>query len=140
MKKSRGFTLLEMSVALAVAAIALGMLATIMFYANSFTKTKQFETAVQREIVTFHQTFAGVLEDFQSPNFQMQAAGNEIVFESAQGVQTIKFFDGKLWQNDVALQACQYIENANFSVNQKLISCTLIYGEHAQTLVFFKRI
>lgn len=140
MKKSRGFTLLEMSVALGVAAVALAILALILTYANAFTKTKQLQTATFQEISMFKQTFENALEDFQSPNFTMQVVENQVVFESAGAVQTISFESGKLWQNESILKEFAHIENVEFSTNQNLINCTLEYGNQTQTLVFFKRI
>ena len=140
MKKSRGFTLLEMSVALGVAAVALAILALILTYANAFTKTKQLQTATFQEISMFKQTFENALEDFQSPNFTMQVVENQVVFESAGVAQTISFESGKLWQNETILKEFAHIENVEFSTNQNLINCTLDYGNQTQTLVFFKRI
>ena len=140
MKKSRGFTLLEMSVALGVAAVALAILALILTYANAFTKTKQLQTATFQEISLFKQTFESALEDFQSPNFTMQVVENQIVFESADAVQAISFAGGKLWQNETILKEFAHIENVEFSTNKNLICCTLEYGNQTQTLVFFKRI
>ena len=140
MKKSRGFTLLEMSVALGIAAVALAILALILTYANAFTKTKQLQTATFQEISMFKQTFENALEDFQSPNFTMQVVENQVVFESAGAAQTISFESGKLWQNETILKEFAHIENVEFSTNQNLINCTLDYGNQTQTLVFFKRI
>ena len=140
MKKSRGFTLLEMSVALGIAAVALAILALILTYANAFTKTKQLQTATFQEISMFKQTFENALEDFQSPNFTMQVVENQVVFESAGVAQTISFESGKLWQNETILKEFAHIENVEFSTNQNLINCTLDYGNQTQTLVFFKRI
>ena len=140
MKKSRGFTLLEMSVALGVAAVALSILALILTYANAFTKNKQLQTATFQEIAMFKQTFESALEDFQSPSFTMQVVENQVVFESAGAEQTISFESGKLWQNETILKEFAHIENVEFSTNQNLINCTLEYGNQTQTLVFFKRI
>ena len=140
MKKSRGFTLLEMSVALGVAAVALAILALILTYANAFTKNKQLQTATFQEISLFKQTFESALEDFQSPNFTMQVVENQVVFESAGVAQTISFSGGKLWQNETILKEFAHIENVEFSTNQNLINCTLEYGNQTQTLVLVKRI
>ena len=136
----RGFTLLEMSVALGVAAIAMAMLALILSFANTFTKTKQIQTATFQEIALFKQNFEGALEDFQSPNFQMKVFENQTVFEGAGAAQIISFSNGKLWQNETLLQTCAHIENITFSNNQNLINCTLEYGNQTQTIVLVKRI
>ena len=136
----RGFTLLEMSVALGVAAIAMAMLALILSFANTFTKTKQIQTATFQEIALFKQNFEGALEDFQSPNFQMKVFENQIVFEGAGAAQIISFSNGKLWQNETLLQTCAHIENIKFSNNQNIINCTLEYGNQTQTIVLVKRI
>ena len=129
-----------MSVALGVAAIAMAMLALILSFANTFTKTKQIQTATFQEIALFKQNFEGALEDFQSPNFQMKVFENQIVFEGAGAAQIISFSNGKLWQNETLLQTCAHIENITFSNNENLINCTLEYGNQTQTLVLVKRI
>lgn len=131
---------MEMSVALAVSAIALAMLALILSYANAFTQTKQLQTAVMQEVSLFKQTFDEALEAFQSPNYDMRVAENQLIFESSGTKETISFSNGKLWQNGEALQSCQHIENVAFALNGNLINCTLEYHQQTQTLVFFKRI
>lgn len=143
MKTKHGFTLVELSIAMAVAAIAIALLIGFLTLAKTFTETKQTHEDFHYEISTFQQSLDLALENFQIPSFLLRQANGEskLEFLGQNEMQTISFSDGSLWLNQTCLKSFHQIQSANFQTQGNIIKCTLQCElQPAQTLVFYKRI
>ena len=143
MKLKKGFTLLELSIVIAVSAVAMAMLSVVMVQANAFVANKNMQTVRLTETQTFEKTFSLTLEEFQTLEYSLENAENQnqIVFVGQGQNQTIMFQANTLWKNEVALEEFHEIKNVNFSTENNIIKCTLIFGENiTQNLIFTKRI
>ena len=143
MKSKKGFTLLELSIVIAVSAVAMAMLSVVMVQANGFVATKNLLTARLTETEAFEKTFSLAIEEFQTINYSLQNAEdqNQLVFAGPGGDKTILFQENRLWKNEIALQEFQEIESVSFSAKNNIIKCTLNFDESTtHTLIFTKRI
>lgn len=143
MKTKKGFTLLELSIAMAVTFIAMAMVAVIMVQARTFVAHKELFTARQTETILFQKTFNTALENFQLQDFVIADAeySNQIVFQNGQNQDIIKFSENALWKNTEILKDFTEIKNVEFSAYDNIINCKLFFDvEHYQDLIFTKRI
>ncbi|MBQ2713941.1 MAG: type II secretion system protein [Clostridia bacterium] len=143
MKSKKGFTLLELSIVIAVSAIAMAMLSVVMMQTNSFVATKNLQTARLTETESFEKTFALAIEEFQSLGYSIQNAENQsqIVFWGQGESNVILFQENTLWKNEESLAEFQEIQNVSFTNNDNIIKCTLAFDENTtHTLIFTKRI
>ena len=143
MKSKKGFTLLELSIVIAVSAIAMAMLAVVMVQANTFVANKNLLTARLTETESFQKTFALALEEFQSVEYSIQPteSANQIVFAGQSANATILFQENALWKNNESLAEFHEIQNVSFTNNDNIIKCTLTFDESTtHTLIFTKRI
>ena len=143
MKSKKGFTLLELSIVIAVSAIAMAMLAVVMVQANTFVANKNLLTARLTETESFQKTFALALEEFQSVEYSIQPteSANQIVFAGQSENATILFQENALWKNEESLAEFHEIQNVSFTNNDNIIKCTLTFDESTtHTLIFTKRI
>lgn len=143
MKSKKGFTLLELSIVIAVSAIAMAMLSVVMVQANGFVANKNLSVAMLNETQNFEKSFSLAIEEFQSVNYSISPTNNQsqIVFTGQGASQTISFADNTLWKNQQALGEFQKIQNVSFSTQNNIIKCMLMFDENTtHTLIFTKRI
>lgn len=145
MKAKKGFTLIEMGVAMGVFAIVVAMVTLVLVTVQKFSNQKQQITAVNEEVQTFQTNFTLALEDYQLSTWallQITQSTNEIVFEKDLSTQKISFENQTLKQNGTTLATFKTINSAMFTTNKNLIKCTLTFSDNTQpqTLIFNKRI
>ena len=143
MKSKKGFTLLELSIVLAVSAVAMAMLSVVMLQTNAFVANKNLLTARLSETENFEKTFNFALEEFQSLDYSFQTAedGLEIVFAGQGTNSTILFQENTLWKDAESLASFQEIQNVSFEAQDNIIKCKLLFDENTtHTLIFTKRI
>lgn len=143
MKLKKGFTLLELSIVLAVSAIAMAMLSVVMMQTSAFVANKNLQTARLTETQDFQKSFSLAIEEFQSLDYSVQNAENQsqIVFLGQGESNVILFQENTLWKNEESLAEFQEIQNVSFTNNDNIIKCTLAFDENTtHTLIFTKRI
>lgn len=143
MKTKKGFTLAEMSVALAVIAIATSMIALCFVSIKNFSKTKQTQADITAEIQDFKKTFGAEFQKYQSPEYILvQNAGFSNTVNLTQNAQNIQISfnpnQKTLNANQQILQTYELITNAQFKTTQNLVYCTLETKTQTTTLVFAK--
>lgn len=141
MRTKKGFTLIELSLVLAVSAIAMAMLSFAIVQAKGFTEAKQRISTLQTETENFQKAFSGALEDVQSTEFVLESATSQSFVEFS-GVETciLKFENKNLWKNNQSLEVFHYLSEVQFSTEGNVIRCVLEFeGDYFQTLVFVKR-
>ena len=143
MKLKKGFTLLELSIVLAVSAIAMAMLSVVMLQTNTFVANKNLQTARLTETQDFQKSFSLAIEEFQSLDYSIQNVENtnQIVFLGQGESNVILFQENTLWKNEESLAEFQEIQNVSFTNNDNIIKCNLAFDEKTtHTLIFTKRI
>ena len=143
MKSKKGFTLLELSIVLAVSAVAMAMLSVVMVQTNAFVANKNLLTARLSETQTFEKTFALAIEEFQVLDYSIQNAENksQIVFWGQGESNVILFQENTLWKDEQSLASFQEIQNVSFEAQDNIIKCKLLFDENTtHTLIFTKRI
>jgi prepilin-type N-terminal cleavage/methylation domain-containing protein len=143
MKSKKGFTLLELSIVLAVSAVAMAMLAVVMMQTNAFVANKNLLTARLAETQKFEKTFALAIEEFQTLDYSLQSVSNtsQIVFVGQGASNVVLFQQNALWKNQESLEQFKEIKNVNFLAQDNIIKCKLFFDESTtHTLIFTKRI
>lgn len=143
MKSKKAFTLLELTIVLAVVAIATLCVAVVYAQANAFFVSKKTSSARQSELISFQSAFDSELQNFQSASFVVTPCENQnnIVFTSGQNQTTISFYDQTLWHNQTPVKEFRYIQDVTFNVKNNFIQCNLVFDQdYTQKLVFLKRI
>lgn len=143
MKSKKGFTLLELSIVLAVSAVAMAMLAVVMIQTNAFVANKNLHVARLTETQKFEKTFALAIAEFQSLDYTLESAEelSQIVFAGQDNTNVILFHENALWKNQENLYQFHEIKNVSFTNNDNIIKCKLFFDESTtHTLIFTKRI
>lgn len=136
----RGFTLLEMGIALGVLAIVVAMASLCFVAVQKFSNEKQHITAVMQEVQSFKTNFNLAFEDYQTSSFPLVPTTQPQNFITL-GTDIISFQNQTLKQNETTLATFQHIQTATFETQNSLIKCTLTLADNGQqTLIFNKRI
>ena len=144
-RHKKGFTLAEMSVAIAVVAIAMSMLALCFVSINRFSQKKERQTEILREIGNFQSTLNLKLQDFSGQSYVLienQTPSN--FFTISSGVENYEIvFDEENKKLKVektnqseGIFSCSYIDNATFQTTGNIIRCSVEYDNKSLVLVF----
>lgn len=147
MKTKKAFTLVELSVVLAVGAVVGAVLSMIFVHANNFVSIKTATSARMTDTRNFQTIFDGALEQVQQQEFELVPTplpSSQINFLTAQPELqniTINFAEKCLWQNTQKLATFTTVKSITFQTDDTLIVCKLHFDENTVcTLTFNKRI
>jgi len=140
----KGFTLIELTVAMAVSAIAMSMLVFCIISINSFLQIKQQQLTYLEDVTSFKTTIQTVLENYQTNNFSVVEQANSLPsfsLESESQNYLINFSDNALYNNGQLVKRFENIDTVNFTTKDNLIKCNLEYGEnYIYTIILDKRV
>lgn len=144
-KTKKGFTLAEMSVALAVIAIATAMLALCFVSISNFSEKKERQTEISREVSSFQKQLNASLQSYKTPEFYLvQNTSHAHEFQINTSTETFLFVYSletqKLVLNtnsgeDIVFEF-NHIEEVKFQTFESLIRCTTICDDKEFILVF----
>lgn len=141
----KGFTLAELSVAMAVIAIATAMLALCFVSINNFSERKERQTEISREISSFQKTLNTTLQSYTTSEYALvenSTFSNQ--FQIIKGSEIFLFTLNNEAQylvlnandGDEILFKFKYIEEVKFQTSTNLIRCTVFCDEKEYILVF----
>ncbi|MDD4815699.1 MAG: prepilin-type N-terminal cleavage/methylation domain-containing protein [Clostridia bacterium] len=143
-KNKKGFTLVELTVAMAISAIAMSMLVFCLMSINSFLKSKQLQTAYIDELIFFKTSLVSVFENYQTNSFvlnQQTIVSQNLIFTAESQDYVINYSENSLFNNGQKIEDFNYINSVGFSTQGNLVKCNVKYGEDlTYTIILNKRV
>ena len=143
-KEKKGFTLAEMSVAMAIIAVAMSMLALCFVSINAFAEKKERQHELTTEILGFETAFSEILRQYPPLNntlLQNQTPTNSITLQTSTETITISYTQETkaviLWPSEQIIYTFKQIDGVKFSTYEKLIKVELAFDKTHRNLVFF---
>lgn len=135
MRSKRGYTLAELSVAMAVGAVVMALVVMFCMSISSYIQTKKTLTEIDTEIEIVDKYVTKFIADnaFEGVEFVVKEnglgfmaykSGGEDLFENK-----IEFNDKSLFYNNEELWKFERVEQINFAINEKFLKCKLLYGD-----------
>ena len=142
-RSKKGFTLIELTVAMAVSLIAMSMLIFCLMSINSFLQNKQRQYNYIENLTSFKTSLQGVLENYQTTTFSLVQSSNLASFTLAGESQNyvVSYSESALFDNGEKIKDFDYINEVNFSTEGNLIKCNVEYGDNLiYTIILNKRV
>jgi len=136
MIKNKGFTLVELVVAMSIGLLVTGLAVSLVIIINDFVKAQDNYKSLNNELTTLNENVNEFCENFQSDDCIFSVTENGYLQVDNGGDTFILWFvDGKLINNDEVIQECKYIESITFEISGKIIKCRAIYNTEKEYLI-----
>jgi len=143
-KLKKGFTLIELTVAMAVSAIAMSMLIFCLMSINSFLQNKELQTEYINQLTEFKTSINAVFENYQTSSFVLTEQNSELeslTLTNGSGEYVISYSENALFDNGEKVKEFDSITAVNFSTQENLVKCKIKYGDNlTYTLILNKRV
>ncbi len=150
MREKQGYTLVELSVAMAVGAVVMALVVMFCMSINSYVQTKKVLTAVNAEIEVADKFLSKFVADNAGGGLRFVASvdgsglralnasedlgdGGLNVGGDGGGFKEIKFYNNSLLLDNEKLWEFECVEQIVFSILDNLIKCKLVYGDDKQS-------
>lgn len=135
---------MELTVAMAISAIAMSMLVFCLMSINSFLKSKQLQTAYIDELIFFKTSLVSVFENYQTNSFvlnQQTIVSQNLIFTAESQDYVINYSENSLFDNGQKIEDFDYINSVGFSTQGNLVKCNVEYGDDlTYTIILNKRV
>ena len=145
-REKRGYTLVELSVAMAVGAVVMALVVMFCMSINSYVQTKKVLTAVNAEIEVADKFLGKFVADNvggglrfivsdDGSGLRALNAGDDLgdgglnVGGDVGGFNYINFYNNSLLLDNEKLWEFECVEQIVFSILDNLIKCKLVYGD-----------
>lgn len=143
-KLKKGFTLIELTVAMAVSAVAMSMLIFCLMSINSFLQNKQQQSAYIEDLTSFKTSINAVFENYQTSSFVLNEQSSELeslTLTNGSSEYVISYSENALFDNGEKVKEFDFITAVNFSTQENLVKCKIEYGNDLiYTIVLDKRV
>lgn len=145
-REKRGYTLVELSVAMAVGAVVMALVVMFCMSINSYVQTKKVLTAVNAEIEVADKFLSKFVADnagsglrfvvsVDGSGLRVLNSGDDLggdglnVGGDGGGFKEINFYNNSLLLDNEKLWEFECVEQIVFSILDNLIKCKLVYGD-----------
>lgn len=143
-KLKKGFTLIELTVAMAVSAVAMSMLIFCLMSINSFLQNKELQTEYINQLTEFKTSINAVFENYQTSSFVLNEQSSDaesLTLTSGSSEYVISYSENALYDNGEKVKEFACITAVNFSTQESLVKCKIKYGDNlTYTLILNKRV
>lgn len=136
-RKKRGFTLVELVVALAVFGILTALAVSIMMLVNKTNEQTSMDTATQRNVVELQQLFSRWFNAYETADFELEVNGSVCVFRNGEEAYEFGFNSDtkRLTVNNPSASTARTlkkIDSVGFELldGGRMIRCSLIYTDN----------
>ena len=133
MRKERGYTLVELSVAMAVGAVVMALVVMFCMNINAYVQSKKVLTAVNAETEIVDKFLSNFVAENACSGVSFVADEDglslKVINESGGEIagKAVRFYDKALFIGEEKKWSFECIGNVVFSVYGNLIKCKLIY-------------
>ena len=121
-----GFTLVEISVVLALLTVLITMIVSFSVLMRGIVKENKAEYAFLEDYDYLRDTFDARLAEIDADGTRIAVCDDELVCISKAGERTsIAFSEGRLIVGDIERRALESVDRISFETNGKLIKCSV---------------